>query len=206
MHPRLLVLLIFLAFTVPPCLAEKDPNAKATVTNPSASFLDVSARRAELAHATTPRVLEALSWKSGCVNSEQPAPPSGVMFIPHHYLSGSNGPINPQENIATAPYRKLDDAVSDGASRYVVTGDSREAVCIANLLDRWAAANSLLDYTYQESSQAWYPGRMDAQFHLAFMVRRPIRSRNSNRTARRDPRLDAQSHRVHVRSGSPPRR
>ena len=156
MHPRLLVLLIFLAFTVPPCLAEKDPNAKATVTNPSASFLDVSARRAELAHATTPRVLEALSWKSGCVNSDQPAPPSGVMFIPHHYLSGSNGPIDPRENIATAPYRKLDDAVSDGASRYVVTSDSREAVCVANLLAKWAAANALLDYSYQESSQAWY--------------------------------------------------
>jgi poly(beta-D-mannuronate) lyase len=78
------------------------------------------------------------------------------MFIPHHYLSGSNGPIDPRENIATAPYRKLDDAVSDGAGRYVVTGESSEAVCVANLLARWAAANALLDYSYQESSQAWY--------------------------------------------------
>ncbi|MGB8029748.1 MAG: alginate lyase family protein [Terracidiphilus sp.] len=145
-----------LALCVPLCLAEKDPYAKATVTNPSASFLDVSARRAELAHATTPRVLEALSWKSSCVNSEQPASPAGVMFIPHHYLSGSNGPINPQENIATAPYRKLEQAVSNGADRYVVTGDSREAVCVAKVLARWASANTLLNYSYQESSQAWF--------------------------------------------------
>jgi len=137
-------------------MAEKDPYAKATVADPSASFLDVSARRAELAHATTPRVLEALGWKSGCVTSEQPAPPTGRMIIPHHYLSGSNGPIDPQENIATAPYRKLEEAVSNGASRYVATGDSSEAVCVANLLAQWASANSLLDYSFQESSQAWY--------------------------------------------------
>lgn len=156
MNLRSLPVLFALALCVSRGLAEKDPNAKAAVTRPSASFLDVPARRAELAHATTPRVVEALRWRSGCVNSEQPAPPSGVMVIPHHYISGSNGPINPQENIATAPYRKLDDAVSDGASRYVVTGDSAEAVCVASLLAQWAAADALLDYTYQESSQAWY--------------------------------------------------
>jgi poly(beta-D-mannuronate) lyase len=145
-----------LTLCVSASLAEKDPNAKAAVANPSASFLNVPARRAELAHATTPRVLEALSWKSGCVNSDQPAPPSGVMFIPHHYISGNYGPINPQENIATAPYRRLEQAVSSGAGRYVVTGNSSEAVCVANLLAKWAAAGALLDYTYQQSSQAWY--------------------------------------------------
>ena len=68
MQLRSLFLISALTLAIPLSLAEKDPNAKATVTNPSASFLDVSARRAELAHATTPRVLEALSWKSGCVN------------------------------------------------------------------------------------------------------------------------------------------
>lgn len=156
MLPRFILLATLLVSATPISLAEKNAYAKATVANPSASFLDVSARRAELARATTPRVLEALSWKSGCVNSDQPAPPSGVIFIPRHYLIGSNGPINPAENVATAPYRKLNEAVSNGATRYVVTGDSTEAVCVANLLARWAAANSLLDYTFQESSQAWY--------------------------------------------------
>jgi poly(beta-D-mannuronate) lyase len=137
-------------------IAEKDPFDKATIADPSASFLNVQARRAELAHATTPRVVQALSWKSGCVNSEQPAPPNGRMIIPHHYLSGSNGPINPLENIATAPYRKLNAAVSNGASRYVATGDPAEAVCVANLLSQWAAANALLDYNSKQSNQAWY--------------------------------------------------
>jgi poly(beta-D-mannuronate) lyase len=158
MHLCSLVLVssVAVALFLPPCLAQKDPYAKATVANPSASFLDVTARRAEVAHATTPRVIEALGWKSACTNSDQPAPPAGRMVIPHHYLSGSNGPINPAEDIATAPYRKLDDAVSNGASRYVASRDSREAVCVANLLARWADANALLDYSYQESSQAWY--------------------------------------------------
>ncbi len=145
-----------LALCVPFCTAEKDPYAKATVTSPDASFFQVDDRFLELAHATTPRVLEALSWKSGCVDSDQPAPPTGRMIIPHHYLSGSNGPINPLENIATTPYRQLNDAVSRGASRYVVTGNPAEAHCVANLLARWAAANALLDYSFQESSQAWY--------------------------------------------------
>ncbi len=149
--PSLLMIL-----AIPLGLAEKNPFDKAQVSKPGASFIDVSARRAELAHATTPRVLEALSWKSACTNSDQPAPPTGRMIIPHHYISGSNGPINPAENIATTPYRQLDEAVSRGAGRYVATGDSAEAVCIANLLAKWAAANSLLDYSSQESSQAWY--------------------------------------------------
>jgi len=156
MSLRPFLVLFALALAIPLSFAEKDPYAKATVTNPRASFLDVSARRAELARATTPRVIEALRWKSGCVNSDQPQPQSGVMFIPHHYLSGSNGPINPEEHRATIPYQKLQEAVSDGATRYVVTGDSSQAVCVANLLAKWAAAGSLLDYTFQESSQAWY--------------------------------------------------
>lgn len=156
MHLRSLAAALALSLCLPLCIAQKAPYAKATVTNPSASFLDVAARRSELANATTPRVAEALSWKTGCTNSDQPAPPAGRMIIPHHYLSGSNGPINPAENIATAPYRKLNDVVSNGASRYVATGDSAQAVCISSLLARWAAANALLDYSFQESSQAWY--------------------------------------------------
>jgi len=136
--------------------AEKNPMDKARVINPSASFLDVPARRAELASATNPRVLLALNDKRGCLNAEEPAPPVGRMIIPHHYLSGSNGPVNPEEAKATIPYRKLQAAATDGASRYVATGDHSEAACVANLLAKWAAARALLDYSYKESSQAWY--------------------------------------------------
>jgi poly(beta-D-mannuronate) lyase len=156
MRLRSFIVVFALTFGISLSMAEKDPFGKANIADPSASFLNVQARRAELAHATTPRVLEALSWKHGCVNAEQPAPPTGRMIIPHHYLSGSYGPINPQENIVTAPYRKLNATVADGASRYVATGDSAEAVCVANLLAQWAAANALLDYSFRESSQAWY--------------------------------------------------
>jgi poly(beta-D-mannuronate) lyase len=141
--------------------AEKNPVKqaridRAQIVNPTASFLDVAARRAELASATNPRVLLALKDKHGCTNSEQPDPPAGRMVIPHHYLTGSNGPVNPEEAKATDPYRRLQYAVTDGASRYVATGDHAEAACVASLLARWAASKALLDYTYRESSQAWY--------------------------------------------------
>lgn len=136
--------------------AEKNRIGQAQIVNPSASFLDVAARRAELRSATNPRVLLALQERRGCTNSEQPDPPAGRMVIPHHYLSGSNGPINPEEAKATVPYHELQNAVTNGASRYVATGDHAEAACVASLLARWAAAKALLDYSYRESSQAWY--------------------------------------------------
>ena len=154
-HKLFFLPLLFSALALP-ALAQKDPIDNASVTNPSASFLDVPARRSALASATNPRVVAALKDKWGCTRSEQPAPPNGRMIIPHHYLSGSSGPINPEEAKATVPYQKLQDAVTDGAGRYVATGDHAEAVCVANLLARWAAARTLLDYTSKESSQAWY--------------------------------------------------
>ena len=156
MRFRLLPIVLAIGLGVELTRAEKEPHAKIVIRDPAASFLNIGARSAELAHATTPRVLEGLRWNKGCVKAEQPAPPMGRMDIPHHYLTGSNGPVNPEEGKATLPYRELDDVVGDGAARYVATGDPVEAVCVANLLSRWAAAKTLLDYSYQESSQAWY--------------------------------------------------
>jgi poly(beta-D-mannuronate) lyase len=136
--------------------AEKNPVDQARVVDPAASFIDVAARRAELVSAANPRVLQAFKDKRGCTNSEQAEPPAGPMVIPHHYLNGSNGPTDPQEAKATVPYQRLQDAVTAGASRYVAAGDHAEAACVASLLARWAAARALLDYSYRESSQAWY--------------------------------------------------
>lgn len=150
----LIVLAIALGAVFSP--AQNAPHLKIEIRNPAASFLNIGGRRAELAHATNPRVLEALKGNKSCIGVDLPAPPIGRMVIPHHYLGGSNGPINPEEAKATLPYRTLNDVVSDGAARYVATGDSAEAVCVANLLGRWAAAGALLDYSYSESSQAWY--------------------------------------------------
>ncbi len=128
----------------------------AKVVDPTASFVDVVGRRMALAYATTPRLVVALSWKKGCVGSAQPAPPTGRMMIPPHYLNGNYGPVNPAEAQAAAPYRQLAEAVSAGASRYLASGDPAEAVCVANLLSEWAAAKALLNYSYRESPQAWY--------------------------------------------------
>jgi poly(beta-D-mannuronate) lyase len=153
---RIFFLPLFFFVLAIPASAEKNLLGKASVTNASASFLDIAARRTELASATNPRVLAALKDKHSCMSSEQPAPPTGRMVIPHHYLSGSNGPVNPEEAKATLPYRLFQDAVTHGASRYVATGDYAEATCVASLLMRWAAAKALLDYSYKESSQAWY--------------------------------------------------
>src|ERR1700683_4125896 len=80
---------------------EEKPHPKIEIRNPSASLLNIGARRAELAGATNPRVLEALKWNKSCLNADQPAPPPGRMVIPHHYLNGSNGPVNPEEGKAT---------------------------------------------------------------------------------------------------------
>lgn len=148
--------LLLLAMCVSNSTAQQTNLEHARVVDPRASFLDVSARRAALATATTPRVVAALKMRHGCVDSEMLAPPVGRMIIPHHYLSGSSGPVNPEEAKATVPYQKLQDAVTDGASRYVATGDPAEAACVASLLERWAGAKTLLDYSYKESSQAWY--------------------------------------------------
>jgi poly(beta-D-mannuronate) lyase len=137
-------------------IAENDALGHARIVDPSASFLDVSARRSQLASVSTPRVLLALKNQHGCTDSEEPDPPVGRMIIPRHYLSGNHGPTNPDEWKATAPYQKLQEAVTDGASRYVATGDHAEAACVASLLARWAAARTLLDYSFRESSQAWY--------------------------------------------------
>ena len=156
MPHRLSAIVFALGLSLSPYVFAKKPHPVNTIHDPTASFLDVSARRAELAHATTPRVVEALSWRADCLDAQQPAPPAGRMIIPHHYMSGNYGPINPEEAKATLPYQKMEQAVSNGAARYVVTGNPAEAVCVANLLSKWAAAKALLDYSYQQSSQAWY--------------------------------------------------
>lgn len=154
-YAALLSLTLALALAVPSRLPAEQFK-QAHVKDASASFLDYSTRRSELAKATNPRLLSALSDKHSCINADRPAPPVGRMIIPQHYLNGSYGPTNPDEAPAAEPYRQLDNVVSHGASRYLATGDKAEAVCVANLLTGWATADALLNYTSKESKQAWY--------------------------------------------------
>jgi poly(beta-D-mannuronate) lyase len=122
--------------------------------NPRASFLDVPARQKALASTSNPLLLTVIKSLPSCVATPAiPAPPV-PMDIPHHYLSGSSGPINPAEAIATRPYADFEHRITDGMNQYVATGSHAEAQCALAQLDTWAQANALLDYPPR--SQSWY--------------------------------------------------
>ncbi|MEZ2345456.1 alginate lyase family protein [Terriglobus sp. RCC_193] len=127
-----------------------------TVRDTHASFLDVSARQKELRMATSSRVKDAVAHLDSCLKLPAVDAPQGRMIIPRHYLTGSDGPINPAEHEATAPYNSFERRITAGMNRYLATGDLKEAACAQQQIHQWAQANELLDYDPKESSQAWY--------------------------------------------------
>jgi poly(beta-D-mannuronate) lyase len=127
-----------------------------TVSNPRASFIDVSARQAKLAATADPLLLAAIKRLPSCVATPPIPAPRGRMEIPHPYLSGSNGPINPAEAAATRIYGDFEKRITAGMNRYVATGSHEESACALAQLDLWAQAKALLDYDPKDSSQAWY--------------------------------------------------
>ena len=129
---------------------------EARVRDPNASFLDVAARRADLAGATGERVKAVIKALKPCPPQPYPAPPKGRMIVPPYYLEGSHGPVNPAHAEAARPFTWFDRALTTAATRYVATGDAGEAACALKLMAEWADAGALLDYTRKESSQAWY--------------------------------------------------
>lgn len=130
--------------------------AHATVRDPNASFLDVPARRAELAGATDERVKAAIKALKPCPPTPYPEPQRGRIKVPPYYLSGVSGPTLPNYADHERPFSRLEDAVGMAATRYVATGDAAEARCLLGILLDWAEAGSLLDYDRRESSQAVY--------------------------------------------------
>jgi len=132
-----------------PALAQK-------VAHPHASILDVAARQASLKSTTDPLLLDAIKGLHSCVNSPAVPAPTGVMDIPHHYLSGSNGPVNPAEAVATRVYAEFEHRITAGMNQYLATASHQEAACALDQLDLWAKAGALLDYTRKDSPQAWY--------------------------------------------------
>jgi hypothetical protein len=126
------------------------------VHNPGASFVDVRARRAALQDAKTPRLLDALHHLGSCQGATVPAPPPDSEIIPSRYVSGSHGPINPREEELSRPYNQLQKIVADAANRYLVTGDSGEAVCAINAMKPWARAGALLTYNAADNRQKSY--------------------------------------------------
>ncbi len=127
-----------------------------TVQDPKASFLDVPARRKALQSAQTPRLREAMADSLGCVGREIPQPPPDSRIIPSRYKSGSHGDVNPQEQVFSQPYERLQELAARGANRYLVSGDRREAACVLHALRPWAQSQALLHYNAKENRQLWY--------------------------------------------------
>jgi poly(beta-D-mannuronate) lyase len=78
------------------------------------------------------------------------------MIIPRHYLSDSSGPINPAEAAATRVYGDFEHRITAGVAKYLATGSHAESSSALDQLDAWAGAGALLNYSREESSQAWY--------------------------------------------------
>jgi len=121
-----------------------------------ASLIDVATRRAELQNTKNPRILAALAKLEKCGKLAPVEAPTGLMDIPHHYLSGSHGPINPAEAEATRAYSQFEKRVTAGMNQYLATGDHAEAACAQTQIDQWAQAKTLLNYDAQANSQSWY--------------------------------------------------
>jgi poly(beta-D-mannuronate) lyase len=126
------------------------------VSKPRASVVDVPARQRTLRSTTDPLLRAAVQGLHSCVATALVPAPAGRMNIPHHYLSGASGPINPAEAAATHIYQMFESRITAGMNRYLATGSHAESSCALAQLDAWAQAGALLDYDREESSQAWY--------------------------------------------------
>lgn len=158
-----------IAILVLTCLATRGQQIH--VSNPDASFLDVTARRNELKNATSPRVLAAIKELKPC-NAAGAPPPHGKMFIPDRYLSGGHGATNVNEHDASQPYYTVQNEAAHGANSYLVTGDPAEARCVLDVIDSWAQAKALLDYNAADDPTPTFAevGWTTASLALAYSV------------------------------------
>ncbi|MGA8940382.1 MAG: alginate lyase family protein [Acidobacteriaceae bacterium] len=124
------------------------------ITNPRASLLDVQARQTVLESTQDPLLLAAMKGLHSCVATPFVPAPTGRMDIPHHYISGSSGPVNPAEAIAQRAYTDFERRITSGVNQYLATGSHAESACALAQLDAWAQAHALLDY--DPRSQSWY--------------------------------------------------
>jgi len=127
-----------------------------SVSNPTASYIDIAARHQQLTHAPDPRTAKAIHTLASCTKLEPVAPPTGRMIIPPHYLGGGHGPVNPAEALVTRTYNAYEHRVTAGMNQWLVTSSKDEAQCAQRQIDLWAQAGTLLDYDPKESSQAWF--------------------------------------------------
>lgn len=126
------------------------------VSRPKASYINVQQRHEQLTNNKDPRTAQAIASLKFCTRLPIVEPPTGRMDIPHHYLNGNHGPVNPAEAPATRPYNEFERRVTAGMNQWLVTASKEEAQCAQQQIDVWAQAGALLDYDPKESSQAWY--------------------------------------------------
>jgi poly(beta-D-mannuronate) lyase len=126
------------------------------IASPRASLLDIPTRQATLASTSDPLLRAAIHSLHTCTSTPPIPAPASPIEIPHHYLSGSSGPTNPAEAIATRVYTDFEHRITAGMNQYLATGSHAESACALAQLDTWAQAHALLDYNPHDSSQAWY--------------------------------------------------
>lgn len=126
------------------------------VVDPLASVVDVAVRQAVLKSTAEPLLVEAMKSLPSSLTLPFVVAPSGRMIIPSRYFSGAHGPINPAEAAATSVYHSFEDRITAGMLQYLVTGNHKESACALDQLDAWAKAGTLLDYSRDESQQAWF--------------------------------------------------
>ncbi len=137
-------------------LAGAIPGWAQHVGNPQASLVDVALCQATLRSTADPLLLEAKKGLPSCAGLPFVPAPVGRMIIPRHYLSGSNGPVNPAEAPVTRMYEAFERRITAGMAQYLATGSHTESASALDQLDAWAKAGALLDYSRDESSQAWF--------------------------------------------------
>jgi poly(beta-D-mannuronate) lyase len=152
MHKSVRLALVILLTASP--LATQSEAQK--ITNPSASVLDAPARQAFLKQTTDARIRAAIAHLGSCTATPLVAAPTGEMQIPHHYMHGSNGPINPAEGEATRTYAAFERRITAGMNQWVATGNQAEAQCALAQLDAWAQAKALTNYDPKAYSQSWF--------------------------------------------------
>lgn len=126
------------------------------VRDRTASLADITARTEFLKATKDPVLLEAIAKLPSCVSTSVVPVQPGPIKIPHHYLTGSNGPTNPEEARATVEYGRFEQRVAGGTMRWMATGDEKEAACVLDQLTLWANANALTDYDARAWSQSWF--------------------------------------------------
>jgi poly(beta-D-mannuronate) lyase len=121
-------------------------------------MIDVPARMTLLKSTQAPLLREAIGSLHSCVATPLVTAPSGPMQIPHHYLSGSHGPTNPEEAKMTAVYGAFEHRTTAGMNQYLATGSHAEAQCALDQMDAWAKANTLMDYDphVNQNTQSWF--------------------------------------------------